>query len=163
MSKYCVVVADGARARLFSLDEAGVGIGEGGPDLVELSDLANSEVEAAGQEIYSNVKSGRNVGSAGGGAHGYDDHRDQHIEESERRFAKQIAAAATDAVVRQKPGCLVVSADPHMMGHLREAMNSSVGGIQVKEVVKDLTKLAPQELHEYLAGDHMLPARQTPV
>ncbi len=161
MSKYCVVVADGARARLFSLDEAGVG--EGGPDLVELSDLANSEVEASGQDIYSNVKSGRNAGPVGSGAHGYDDHRDRHMEESERRFAKQIAAAATDAVLRQKSGCLVVTADPHMMGHLREAMSLSVGGIKVKEVVKDLTKLEPQELHEYLAADHMLPARQTPI
>jgi len=161
MSEYCVVVADGARARLFSLEEAG--IGEGGPDLVEISDLTNSEVEAAGREIYSNDKSGRNVAPAGGGAHGYDDHRDHHIEESERRFAKQIAAAAADAVTRQKSGCLVVTADPQMMGHLREAMSSSVGGIKIKEVVKDLTKFAPQELHEYLAADHMLPARQPSV
>ncbi len=161
MSKYCVVVADGARARLFSLEEAG--IGEGGPDLVEVSDLANSEVEAAGKDIYSDMKSGRNVAPAGGGAHGYDDHRDRHIDESERRFAKQIAAATADAVVQQKSGCLVVSADPHMMGHLREAMSLNVGGITVREVVKDLTKLAPQELHEYLAADHTLPARQSPL
>lgn len=161
MSEYCVVVADGARARLFSLAEAGVG--EGGPDLVEISDLANSEMEAAGKEIYSNVKSGRNVSSGGGGIHGYDDHRDRHMDESERRFAKQIAAAAADAVMRQRPGCLVVAADPHMMGHLREAMSSSVGGIEVKEVVKDLTKLGVSELQAHLAADHALPARQAPI
>lgn len=159
MSEYCVVVADGARARLFSLEEAE--ISESGPNLVEVSDLTNSEVEAAGKEIYSDDKSGRNA-SPGGGAHGYDDHRDRHIDESERRFAKQIAAAAADAVVRQKPGCLVVAADPRMLGHLREAMSSSVGGIKIQEVAKDLTKLAPQELHQHLSTDHMLPARQVP-
>ena len=158
MSKYCVVVADGARARLFSLKEAA--IGEGGPDLVEVSDLANCEVEAAGKDIYSDVKSGRNAAPAGGGAHGYDDHRDRHINESERRFARQIAAETAKAVTQQKSGCLVVAADPHMLGYLREAMSANVGGITVREIVKDLTKLAPRELHEYLAADHMLPARQ---
>jgi len=161
MSKYCVVVADGAKARLFSLEEAG--IAEGGPDLVEVSDLANSEVSAAGKDIYSNEKSGRNAAPAGGGAHGYDDHRDRHIEESKRSFAKQIAAAAADAVERQKSSCLVVAADPHMMGHLREAMSSSMRDVNVKEVVKDLTKLDPRELHQHLAADHMLPARQAPI
>jgi len=158
MSKYCVVVADGARARLFSLREPE--IGEYGPDLVEFSDLANAEIEASGKEIYSDNKSGRNAAPAGAGAHGYDDHRDKHIEESERRFAKQVAAAAADAVVQQSSGCLVVAADPQMMGHLREAMGASVSGIKVKEVVKNLTKLGVQELQEHLAADHMLPARQ---
>jgi len=161
MSKYCVVVADGARARFFSLDEPGVG--EAGPNLVEVSDLANSEAEMAGKDIYRDLKSGRNEASAGGGAHGYDDHRNGHLEESERRFAKQIAAAATDAVLREQSGCLVVAADPNMMGHLRAAMNVSLGGIEVKEVVKDLSKLGPQELQEHLAADHALPARQIPI
>lgn len=161
MSKYCVVVADGARARLFSLDEPGDG--EAGSDLVEFTDLANSEVKVAGMEIYSNSKSGRNAAPSGGGIHGYDDHRDGHMEESERRFAKQIAAAAANAVMQQRPGCLVVAADPHMMGHLRKAMNSSVGGIKVMEVTKDLTKLGTQELQEHLAADHTLPARHIPI
>ena len=158
MSDYCVVVADGARARLFALAEAG--IGEGGPNLVEISDLANSEAEAAGKDLYSEQKSGRNAAPAGGGAHGYDDHRDRHIQESERRFAKQIAAAAADAVARQKAGCLVLAADPRMMGHLRDAMSDIAAGIRVKEVAKDLTKLSAYELHEHLAGDEVLPARQ---
>lgn len=157
MSKYCVVVADGAKARLFSMKEAD--ISGGGPDLIEVSDLANLEVSVAGKDIYSNEKSGRNAAPAGGGAHGYDDHRDRHIEENQRSFAKQIVAAVTDEVERQQSSCLVVAADPHMMGHLREAMSSGVNGVVVKEVVKDLTKLEPQRLHQYLADSSMLPAR----
>ena len=158
MSDYCVVVADGAKARLFALQAADVG--EGGPNLVEISGLANPEAEAAGKEIYSDDKSGRNASSGGGGAHGYDDHRNQHIDEIERRFAKNVAAAATDAVQRNKSGCLVVAAEPRMMGHLRDAMGPAVAGLKVKEVVKDLTKLSVHELHEHLAADKVLPARE---
>jgi len=65
--------------------------------------------------------------------------------------------------VTQGSGCLVVAAGPQMMGHLREAMSSSVSGIRVKEVVKDLTKLGAQELQEHLAADHTLPARQPSI
>lgn len=158
MSDYCVVVADGARARLFSLEQAD--IGEAGPNLVEISDLANPEAEEAGKEIYSEDKSGRNVSTGGGGAHGYDDHRDRHAEENERRFAKQIVAATAEALAQQKAGCLVVAADPRMMGHLRDAMGSSAPGLKVKEVAKDLTKLSTHDLHEHLAADQLLPARQ---
>ncbi len=158
MIDYCVVVADGAKARLFSLQ--GADIGEGGPNLVEISGLANPETEAAGKEIYSDNKSGRNTSSGGGGAHGYDDHRNQHIDEIERRFAKTVVTAAAQAVQRNKSGCLVVAAEPRMMGHLRDAMGATMAGLKVKEVVKDLTKLSVHELHERLAADKVLPARE---
>ncbi|MFC1748937.1 host attachment protein [Pseudomonadota bacterium] len=158
MSDYCVVVADGARARLFTLEQAD--IGESGPNLVEISDLANPESNAAGKEIYSEDKSGRGVSTGGGGAHGYDDHRNQHIDETERRFAKIVAAAAAGSVQQNKLGCLIVAAEPRMMGHLRDAMGPAVAGLKVKEVVKDLTKLSAYELHEHLAADNVLPARE---
>lgn len=164
MSDYCVVVADGARARLFTLEQAD--IAEGGPNLVEISGLANPEAEAAGKEIYSDEKSGRNVAPAGGGAHGYDDHRDQHIEETERRFAKAIAAAAAQVVAREKAGCLVLAANPRMLGHLRAAISATAADLKVREVPKELTKLAVHEVHEHLAAAHVLPGREpaeTPV
>lgn len=158
MSDYCVVVADAAKARLFALEVAD--IGEGGPNLVEISSLANSEAEAAGKEIYSDDNSGRNVSSGGGGAHGYDDHRAQHMKEVERRFAKIVAAAALEAVERDKSGCLVLAAESRMMGHLREALERNAIDLKVKEIVKDLTKLPRHELHEYLAMNRILPERE---
>lgn len=158
MSDYCVVVADGARARLFTLQEGGVD--EAGPTLVEVSGLANPEAEAAGKEIFSDEKSGRNAAPGGGGAHGYDDHRDAHIEETERRFAKDVAEAAAEALRRGRAGCLVVVANPRMMGHLREALTATSLDMRVKEVKKDLSKLPVHEVQEHLAAEGVLPARQ---
>lgn len=158
MSDYCVVVADGARARLFSLEDAAAGAG--GPNLVEIADLANPDVAA--NVLKGDQKSGHNVASASSGSHGFEDHRDRHRDESERRFAKQVMAEAAAVVGRKKAGCLVVAAEAQMLGHLREAFNLPAA-VQVSEVAKDLTSLAPQELHGHLAADNALPARKTPA
>lgn len=155
MSDYCVVVADGVRARLFSLKEAGGGAG--GPNLVEISDLANPDVAAAVLQVDEKV--GHNVASASSGSHGFEDHRDRHRQESERRFARQVAAEAATLVGREKAGCLVVAAEARMLGHLREALNLPAA-VRVSEVAKDLTKLAPQELHGHLTADKALPGRK---
>jgi len=158
MSDYCVVVADGARARLFTLQEGG--IGEGGPTLVEEASLTNAEAEVAGKELFSDEKPGRNVAPGGGGAHGYDDHRDRHLDESERRFARDIADAAADALRREKTARLVLAASPRMIGHLREALTATAVDMKVNEVHKDLTKLSVHEVQEHLAAAGVLPARE---
>lgn len=158
MSDYCVVVADGARARLFTLRDAAVG--GGGPSLVEISDLANPELAA--EVLKGDEKRGHSVASASSGPHGFEDHRDRHRQEGERRFAKQVAAEAATVVGREKAGCLVVAADARMLGHLREALNLPAT-VRISEVAKDLTKLAPQELQGHLAADNALPARKSPA
>jgi protein required for attachment to host cells len=158
MSDYCVVVADGARARLFSVQEGG--IGEGGPTLVEHAGLSNAEAEVAGKDLFSDEKSGRNDAPGGGGAHGYDDHRDRHRDENERRFARDIAAAAADALRREAAARLVLAADPRMMGHLREALSATAVDMKVSEVQKDLTKFSVHEVQEHLAAAGVLPARE---
>lgn len=159
MNNYCVVVADGARARFFLLESEKTAA-KGGPNLVEKNGLVNAEAELAGKDLFSDNKSGRNISSGGGGAHGYDDHRDRQIEEHERRFAKQIAETALRVAGEQKSKHLVLVADKRMLGHLRGAMTvPPTTGLEVSEVAKNLTKLAPQELHEHLAGEQLLPRR----
>ncbi len=158
MSDYCVVVADGVRARLFSLDEAA--IGAGGPNLVEIADLINPDLAA--EALRGDEKSGHNVASASSGSHGFEDHRDSHRRESERRFAKQVAAEAATAVKHERAGCLVVVAESRMLSQLRDALNLPVT-VLVSEVAKDLTELAPQELHARLAAVDALPGRQIPA
>ncbi len=156
MSECCVVVADGARARLFALQE--VELGEIGPNLVELSDLSNPECEAAGKEIWSDTQSGRNRSQAG--THAYDDHRDSHRAELARRFASKIAEATTQLVHAQQARRLVVVAESRMLGHLRQAMPVSNGRpLVVVELAKDLSKLPAQELHSHLTKAAILPAR----
>lgn len=158
MSDYCVVVADGARARLFSLTAAAAG--GGGPNLVEIADLANPDLAAA--VLKGGQKSGHNVASASSGSHGFEDHRDRHRVESERRFAKQIMTEMALVVGRERAGALVLAAEKQMLSHLREALHLPAT-VRVSEVPKDLVKLAPQELHAHLAADNALPARKMPA
>jgi len=71
-----VTVVNGSRARFFSLQPAETPAYESSPRLVEHEDLVNPENESADKTLWSDNSSG-NRSSAGGGAHGYDDHREQ--------------------------------------------------------------------------------------
>lgn len=160
MSDVCVVVVDGARARFFSLEgEAEPGV-KGGPDLVEHETLANTEATLPGREKYSDTKTGRTQ-SPGGATHGFDDHRNRHDAENERRFAQLVASEAIRLADRQKASSLVLAAEVQMLGMLRQALPSS-SKVTIRELAKNLTKLSAHDLHQYLAGENMVPARKAP-
>ena len=162
MESCYVIVADSARARFFVLDEAAEGAG--GPDLVELEDLVNPEAESAGKDLYSENKSGRNTAPMGAGAHGYDDHRDRHVAELERRFASLVAGRGVQGATGRQSGRLVMVAEKRMLGHLREALAAlPAHSWQVSELAKNLTKLSAHDLHEHLAENDLLPERRVPA
>lgn len=161
MNNYCVVVTDGARARFFLLESGQVA--KGGPNLIEKSDLINPEGVAAGTELFSDSRPGRVAApGGGGGGQSFDDHRSQHHEENERRFAKKVAETALKTAGEQKAKYLVLVADKRMLGYLRgEISVPSKSGLEISEVPKNLTKLAPQDLHEHLAVEQVLPQRRS--
>jgi protein required for attachment to host cells len=164
MSEYCVVVANGARARFFVLRDTAIPELEGGPNLIEHgADMINPEKELPDRELFRN-EAGRNRAPAGGPAHGYDDHREQHDEEFVRRFARRIAEeTARRAHACQAPQVVLV-AQKRTLGYLRPALDSFLrNGFEVREVAKDLSKLTPTELHEHLARDKALPRRKAPI
>jgi protein required for attachment to host cells len=165
MNGYCVVVAAaGGRARLFTLEPARYPEVESGPNLVEQQDLVDPERESSGQELWANAKSGRNRAPGGGPAHGYDDHREQHRDESERRFARQVAQEAVRLAREQAARTIVLAAEKRMLGFMREALDSLAReGVAVRELAKDLSKLPPLDLHEHLAREGLVPARRNPV
>lgn len=162
MSNYCVIVADGARARFFTLEPVDVPELESGPNLVERSDLINPEAESQGQELWSNVKAGRNR-SAGGGAHSYDDHRTQHEAEFLVRFARLIAEETGRMAGQNKVKHVVIAAEKAMLGFIREALAS--GGpknTEVRELAKNLSKQATLEIHQHLSDAGLVPKRRKP-
>jgi protein required for attachment to host cells len=160
-NNYCIMVADGTRARLFTLDAGATAVP--GPDLVEHEDLANPEHKLAGRDKYSTTRTGSNLNPQKGPAHGYDDHRDKEEREHERRFAHDIAGRAVALAQRQQAQHLVVVAEKRMLGLLREAvMLPAHSGIELSELAKDLTQLAPTELQAHLAEAGLVPARQAP-
>lgn len=163
MTQYCVVVTNGARARFFSLEPAEFPELESGPTLVEHKHLTNAPREAQNNELWSETKTGRNRAANGGPAHGYDDHRSRHEDEYERRFANNVAAECCRLSKSHNASDLVVVSQKRMLGFLRSAMESRLNGINTYEVPKDLSKLSPQDLHEHLARDNLLPRRRNPA
>lgn len=158
-----VVVADGSRARFLTLEAAGEPAVESGPHLQEREDLTNSEHRETGTEKFSTSRPGSNPGPGGGPGHGFDDHRAQHDLEHLKMFARDIASHAVALAQSHHATQLVLVADKHMLGLLREAVDIPVkSGITVRELGKDLTKLSPTQLHAHLAEAGLLPARRAP-
>lgn len=164
MTDYCVVVANGSRARFFTLQESEVPEIEGGPNLVEQgTDLVNPEKELPDRELWAN-EPGRNRAPNGGPAHGYDDHREQHDEELVRRFARRVAEEAARKAQSCNAAHVVLVAQKRTLGFLRPALDPLLkAGVDVREVGKDLSKLTPSELHEHLARENALPRRRAPA
>ena len=109
------------------------------------------------------TRTGVNLNPRGGPSHGYDDHRAQHEQEHERRFARDVTTRAISLAQEHRAGHLVLTAERHMLGLLRDALKIPVkSGIEVRELAKDLTKLTPTQIHEHLSMAGVLRARHGP-
>ena len=136
-SDYLVVVADGTCARFFSVEAAAQPAVESGPHLLEHEDMVNTEHAQGGQDKYSTTRTGLNLNPRGGPSHGYDDHRAQHEQEHERRFARDVTVRAVSLAQEQRAGHLILAAERHMLGLLRDALKIPVkSGIEVSELAK---------------------------
>ncbi len=160
MSKFLVATINGAVARFFTLESAPLSeYDEGNQTLVEHESITSAEGELPGKALWSNVQSGRNRG-AGGKAHRYDDHRQNHKIEFERRFAKSIAAHLVDLAQTHHVRQLTIAAAPQILGLIREVFTPlSPKKLTLNELARDLCHLKPHELHDYLAKKGQLPAR----
>ena len=160
MNQSVIAVIDGTRARFFALEQAALPEYESGPNLVEKECLANSAKELQGKELWANAKTGRNRGS-GSQAHGYDDHRSKHVGEFERSFAKEVVTKIIDLTHTCQCQQVILVAEPQILGFVREALTPlTPKNLKIEELAKDLCKLKPLELHEYLADKELLPARK---
>lgn len=157
---YLVVVADGTDARVFTLETPAQPSVESGPHLVEHTDLVDTEHRLHGRDKYSTTRADFKPNPGGGPIHGYDDHRDRHDREHERRFAADVIARAVALAQAKHATHLVICAEPRMLGLLHDALSlPAKSGITVSELASDLVKLAPDEIHAHLATAGMLPAR----
>ena len=159
MSELLVTVVDGTKARLFTVEEAEF-FAQPGPNLVERKELLNPVQDRSGKMLWANAKTGRNRGAAHQ-AHGYDDHRQHHIDEFERRFTREIATEIVNATQTYQIRKVLLVAEPQILGFMRESLAPLLPArIHIQELAKDLCKLKPLEIHKYLTAKHLLPARQ---
>ncbi|BAC89011.1 host attachment protein [Gloeobacter violaceus] len=163
MNDILVLAIDAARARFLALERPEFPEWEPGPTLVEGETLINAEREAAGRQLWSETKTGRNRGPGAGPAHAYDDHRENHAEEFERRFARLAAQEAAHRADRCQARQVVLVAERRMLGFVREALAPLLGAqVRLEELAKDLCKLRAAELQAHLAGENLLPAHRRP-
>jgi protein required for attachment to host cells len=160
MAKFAVAVINGTQARFFTLDSHVLSEYESGPNLLEQDSLTNSLNEVHGQELWANTKTGRNRGSSSQ-AHGYDDHRQQHELEFEKRFASNISDKMLDIIQAHEARHLILVAEPQILGLMREAMtDKSFSNLKITEVAKDICQFSTKQIHDYLAKNELLPACQ---
>lgn len=148
MNNCCVVVADGRRARLFLLEEAKDLLS--GSRLMERADLVNTNNAARGLDAPGK-RSERNTSRQSGPMHPYGEKRLQHRVEVDRRFARNVAEQASAMVKGWKQGSLLLVAEPHMLGLMRDVLHGALKpGIEIKELARDYTHLAPSRLYRRL-------------
>jgi protein required for attachment to host cells len=160
MDHTLVTVLDGTRARFLTLEPAEFPELESGPNLIEQDALINETNEMQGQDLWSTAKTGRHKGT-GGQSHSYDDHRQNHRVEFERKFATQISAKIAELAQSHQSEQVVIAAEPQILGLMRETLSSTLPRhLKVDALAKDICQLKPQELHTYLASKGVLPTRK---
>ncbi|MBF2062901.1 MAG: host attachment protein [Calothrix sp. C42_A2020_038] len=156
MNKCLVAVIDGTRARFFTPKEAEFPEYETKSGLVEHKSLVNPMQKLEGKQLWATIKTGRNQGSRGQ-SHTYDDHRQNHIDEYERRFAQMIASEITNFTQVQNIQTLKLVAETQILGILRsETIPLLPKNIRIQELAKDLCKLKPKEIHEHLVNNNLI-------
>ncbi|MDZ8054155.1 MAG: host attachment protein [Aulosira sp. ZfuVER01] len=160
MNKYLVAVIDGTKARFFTLKPSELPGYDSGPHLIEHEALLSSNNELQGQELWTSTKTGRNRGVAGQ-AHSYDDGRDSHLIESERRFTQSITTKIVNLIQTHQIQQVVIISEPRILGLIREGLMPVLPrNIKIHEIAKELCHLKAHELHEYLASKKLLPAHK---
>lgn len=138
-----ILIANGARARLFSNDGPGHGV-----KLV--SDEVFAGTNLPGREIMSD-RPGRTFDSVGAGRHAKEPRTDPR-EVEKRSFAHELAAMLDDGLKQGKFERLVLVAPPRELGFLRVELSPAVRKRVSAELNKDLTGVAPSEITDHLGA-----------
>lgn len=159
MNRCLVTVINGSKARFLTLEPSDELDLDSGFKLVEQNSISNPAKEQQGKELWSDTKTGRNHSSSGQ-THAYDDHRQSHLDEYERRFARTTADEIVKLSQAQHIQQLLLVAEPKILGTLRETVMSLLpSNLHIQELTKDLCKLKPSEIYGYLVSKNLLPYR----
>lgn len=158
MNQFLLAVVDGTKARFLTLNLPEFPEDEPNPRWIEHDGLLNSAKELQGQELWASAKTGRNRGVAGQ-AHSYDERRQTHMIEFERRFAQMIATQLVHLIRTNPVQRLFLIAEPQFLGVMRNALTPVLPkNLKISEVAKNLCHLKPHDLYEYLVSKELLPA-----
>ena len=135
-----VLVADGSRARLLSLEQ--------NRSLTEVEAFACTEERLREQDLTSD-RGGRSFDSKGGGSHGVGPATSQH-EQVAIDFAKQLAERLDGLRNAGDMDKLVLIAAPAFLGHLRSKISSETQHLVALSIDKDLTQHKLPEIADHI-------------
>jgi len=160
MSDYLIVVVNRARARFFTLEPVEFPELESGPRLMIRAELENPEINNV-QEMYTDSKTGRGAAPQGGSVHGYDDKRDQHLDELRRRFAMKVLERIQKLARAKRARTVILAASVRMRRFLYPDLDTLTRqGYRVHKLSKNIINFSPQKIHEYLAEDGLVPKQK---
>ena len=137
-----ILIADGARGRLFANRGPGKGL--------EPRDESLDADHRSTHEIVDD-RLGRTFESAGTARHAISAHHDPH-RELKRHFAVKLAQMLDRRRMEHAYDRLVLVAPPAVLGDLREALPDPVRSLVRAELDKDLTKTPVAELPGHLSA-----------
>lgn len=140
MSKIWIVVADEAKARIFSVEKPV-------DPIVEIHTMTSSEANMLEQELVSD-KPGRGS-SSGQGKHAVEE-KSEHKEQYAIQFAKEVSEYLDKNLHAKNLGKLHLIAAPRFLGLLRKELSKGVDAVISVQLDKDLTMMKPEEIREHL-------------
>lgn len=142
-----LLVADGARARLFSVDRRS-------RSLRPVGEWSDEMASGKGGDIETD-RPGRTFDSAGQGRHAMEPPTPPK-EVAKSRFLASVADRLEAHAKRREFDELLVFAAPRALGELRDMLDASVTARVVADEAKDLTQFSRPELEKAL-GDRFWP------
>ena len=142
-NKTWIIVADGARAQIFSNSGPGTGLESAIPQALVADNRPSGDI--------ASDRPGRSFDSAGQGRHAMQSGSDPH-EYEQTVFANDIAKLLDRNREQKAFDQIVIVAPPKMLGALRHALDKATSQLVIGEINKDLTKLPVRELSDHL-GD----------
>jgi protein required for attachment to host cells len=141
MLKTWVVVADRARARIFSASTPK------GP-LTELEDLVLPEARSHERDLTSD-RPGRAFDSGGTGRHAMEAPTSAK-QQAALSFARTIAERVESARLTGNCQQLVLVAPPDFLGHLKKQLGAQCAKLLTRQISKNLTQLRVDDIRSHL-------------
>ncbi len=138
MSQTWILVADGARARLFARAADGA--------LTEIACHTNPDGSAPQRHLGALPRTQESHGSA---RHAIEPHTDEH-DKSQQRFARSLRDLLEQARTAQRMDRLVLVAPPRFLGMLHASFEAPLQRLVQRQIGHDLSALPPAQLRERL-------------
>jgi hypothetical protein len=161
MSHYLIVLVNFSMARFFTLEPVEFPELESSPRLTARTELENKEIRD-GQEIFADSKTGRGASPQGGSVHGYEDKRDQHLNELRRRFAIGVLNQIQKLASTERSRIIILAASARMRRFLYPELDtlSRQQGYRIHKLSKNMINFSQQKIHEYLVENGLIPEQK---